>query len=947
MARTFLRTLLLSLGPLAAAATVPALEWEKRFGGSQDESIGAIANDPGGNIYVAGTTTSIDLPASGAFRQPGTSNLRRVGPAGAVELLRGPLAGNIRAMTIAQDTLYVASTAGVMFTRNNGTTWSILPTGAAPKFAISNIAVEPSNPAVIYLVAGGLWKTSDAGKNWAQVQALGEFQGGPAQVYSVTIDPRRPGTIYTTGSAGAFRSGDGGASWARLPDGISSIAFDPGSSGVVYTAGYPQLRISDDAGLTWKPLPRPGTFDPVKVIADPTHAGTIYVQSGNVYYRSADRGQNWTRLPAEVFNLTTTPDAPILYAVDQPYGASALLQSRDGGDTWTKVAENLFRFELANLIVFRGTVFLGSSTLPSAFVAKFGSGGDLLWSTYLPGSRISAITTGFDQSVYFAAFCMKPAALEASPCTNDYSSYVGKLSPDGQRLLYAHEYSTGVYISSIAVDAAGSAHITGSARGRIPTTAGSLWPDPGKIPSFFPNEFSGRIFATKFSQDGSALIYSTYLGDWATSSFFFPIGATPGSIVVERSGHAIIAGPSIWKLGPLGNTLDYSTKIGDRVSGGVLDSSDHLYAIGIGTGQKIYTSPGSHLPAATGPSTGFITGLITRLSPAGEFLESTLLGPASGGRIALGADDSVLVSSFQYGGATKSLIASTGSGFVVSLDASLSTLRFATPLEGIAEFQALPKPDGGIAVVRAEGNAAVFGDSPSGSDVVIRAYRWVDSAVRIDAILNAASAAPGPLAPGELVIIRGAGMGQAPRVRAGDVELRVVKASESELWVVVPDDVMSQVRAPLIIETDGKRSQQVDVGFTEAAPAIFTADGSGAGQALALNEDGTLNSAANPARRGSVLGLAVNGMGKHRLEGSSVVLRREISVIFDNTYAYGVDSNLFPAPGIPVPVVVVKIFVPQDFPFASSSGFPRAVPVWIRIVDGDYTQRGPTTVWVR
>lgn len=940
MTSAFVGALLLSLGQLAAAATVPSLEWEKRFGGSQDESIGAIANDPDGNIYVAGTTTSIDLPANGAFRQPVASNLRRVVATGAIEVLRGPLAGSIRAMTTTQDALYVASTAGVMFTRNNGTAWEILPTGAAPKQSITDIAVEPGSPAVVYLAAAGLWKTSDGGKNWTLLPGAGEFQGRPAPVHLVKIDPRRPATVFTIGLTGAFRSGDGGASWTRLPDKISSIAFDLERSGVVCAGGYEQLRISEDGGIGWRQLPGPGIFSPVGVIADPRRSGTIYVQSGDVYHRSADRGQNWTRLPIRSFSLTASAEAPILYAHDDPYGVSALLQSRDGGDTWTKVAEKLFRSEPARLIVFRGAVFVSNSAPQSIFMAKFAPRGDLVWSTYLPGTIAQAVTAGSDGSVYFAASCMQSTPLEASPCVNDYSSYIGKLSPDGQRLLYTREYSTGVFISSIAVGGAGSAHITGSARGRIPTTAGALWPDPGSIPPFFPNTFAGRIFAAKLSPDGGTLIYSTYLGDWAQASFAGPLAAAPGSIVVERDGHAIVAGPSIWKLGPFGTTLDYSTKIGDRVSAAVLDSSDHLYVLGSGTGEQLYTSPGSYLPAATGRSTGFVT----RLSPAGEFLESTLLGPASGGRIALGTDDSVLLSGLQYEGVTRSLIDAAGSRFVLSLDANLSKLRFAAPLEGITEIHAVPQPHGRVAVVRNEGG----GDSASGFDIVLRAYRWVDSGVRLDAVLNAASAAAGPMAPGELVIVRGAGFGPDSRVRAGSVELRVVKASESELWVVVPDDVELPAKAMLTIESGGERSQQVNVRFAEASPALFTADGFGTGQALAVNEDGTLNSAANPARRGSVLGLAVNGLGKHRMEGASVVPPRRLDVFFYNTYAYGVDANLFSTSGLPAPVVLVKVFVPSEFPFAGPS-FPQAIRVWINVDGAGTTPGGPggPTVWVR
>jgi uncharacterized protein (TIGR03437 family) len=47
----------------------------------------------------------------------------------------------------------------------------------------------------------------------------------------------------------------------------------------------------------------------------------------------------------------------------------------------------------------------------------------------------------------------------------------------------------------------------------------------------------------------------------------------------------------------------------------------------------------------------------------------------------------------------------------------------------------------------------------------------------------------------------------------------------------------------------------------QAEPGIFTADGSGSGQAAALNQDGSLNSGSNPAAQGSIVTLFATGLG--------------------------------------------------------------------------------------
>ena len=204
----------------------------------------------------------------------------------------------------------------------------------------------------------GLWRQSDkALLGQVTVAKTTSSEGGWFYGNLATPVALTPGTVYVIGLAGAFRSSDGGASWARLPDKISSIAFDVQRSGVVYAGGYQQLRISENSGVDWTPLPGPGLFQPEGVIVDPSRPGTIYVRSGDRYHRSSDRGQTWKLLSISTFNLTASADVPVLYAHAAPYGTNSLMQSRDGGDTWTSVARNLFRSEAAQLIEFRGAVF--------------------------------------------------------------------------------------------------------------------------------------------------------------------------------------------------------------------------------------------------------------------------------------------------------------------------------------------------------------------------------------------------------------------------------------------------------------------------------------------------------------------------------------------------------------------------------------------------------------
>jgi len=96
------------------------------------------------------------------------------------------------------------------------------------------LLIDPSNPAVMYAaaVAGGIWKTTNAGTSWAP---LNDFLANIA-VTSMAFDPSNSNTIYAgTGEgffnadgvrgAGIFKSNDAGAHWTRLAATISNANF--------------------------------------------------------------------------------------------------------------------------------------------------------------------------------------------------------------------------------------------------------------------------------------------------------------------------------------------------------------------------------------------------------------------------------------------------------------------------------------------------------------------------------------------------------------------------------------------------------------------------------------------------------------------------------------------------------------------------------------------------
>jgi uncharacterized protein (TIGR03437 family) len=147
-------------------------------------------------------------------------------------------------------------------------------------------------------------------------------------------------------------------------------------------------------------------------------------------------------------------------------------------------------------------------------------------------------------------------------------------------------------------------------------------------------------------------------------------------------------------------------------------------------------------------------------------------------------------------------------------------------------------------------------------------------------VVNAASYVGGGVAPGEIVTIFGHAIGPAEltRLRLGDdgrlattlAETRIlfddiaaplVYVSATQSSAIVPYAVAEKSTVTVEIENRGVRSVPLTLPVQKSRPGVFTIDGSGSGQGAILNEDASLNSAANPAERASIIALYLTGEG--------------------------------------------------------------------------------------
>ena len=160
------------------------------------------------------------------------------------------------------------------------------------------------------------------------------------------------------------------------------------------------------------------------------------------------------------------------------------------------------------------------------------------------------------------------------------------------------------------------------------------------------------------------------------------------------------------------------------------------------------------------------------------------------------------------------------------------------------------------------------------------------SGITVKSVLNAASLQPGPLSPGEIVSIFGTGLGTTagagPTVSAagavgtsiGDtrvlfegVPAPLLYARADQINAIVPYGIYGRFASSLQVEVAGNRSETLQLRVDPAAPAVFTANGTGSGQGAIVNQDGTINSPIYPAPRGSVIAIFGTGEGQTRPAG--------------------------------------------------------------------------------
>ena len=165
------------------------------------------------------------------------------------------------------------------------------------------------------------------------------------------------------------------------------------------------------------------------------------------------------------------------------------------------------------------------------------------------------------------------------------------------------------------------------------------------------------------------------------------------------------------------------------------------------------------------------------------------------------------------------------------------------------------------------------------------------------AIVNAASFKSGAVAPGEMFTIFGSQFGPpqlaplalsgsgrvstsigATRVYFDDVPAPLIYAAAGQVAGIVPYSVAGNATTNVRVEYNGVSSAAVSVPVAAASPAVFTLNstgtgsGNGSGPGAIRNQDGSINTASNPAAIGSVIQIFGTGEGQTNPPGSDGLL---------------------------------------------------------------------------
>jgi photosystem II stability/assembly factor-like uncharacterized protein len=257
---------------------------------------------------------------------------------------------------------------------------------ASPKEVqiVTALAISPHNPDVILAGTqpGALYRSEDAGQSWESLDvpikhfvSRGFFEDPKSiaskaradrpdaqhwtRVTQIVFDSQDPLLVWAGVEIdGAWRSRDGGVTWAPCSNGLKShdvhgFAVVGNSARTVFATTNEGLHTSRDDGESWNFQPIDSAWQYTRSVqSHSSNHDVMFLTNGNGapgttgrLFRSRDRGTTWTNahLPDSVesslYFLATHPSNPNLIFAAASLGQ--LYRSDDGGESWNPLKQRL------------------------------------------------------------------------------------------------------------------------------------------------------------------------------------------------------------------------------------------------------------------------------------------------------------------------------------------------------------------------------------------------------------------------------------------------------------------------------------------------------------------------------------------------------------------------------------------------------------------------------
>ncbi len=561
-------------------------------------------------------------------------------------------------------------------------------------------------------------------------------------------------------------------------------------------------------------------------------------------------------------------------------GQTLLYSTYIGGENFSGDATALALDADQNIYVF-GRAFNSFFTLKNAFLTtwindgqgflmKFDSSGrNIIYSTFTPGYGSLAVDQA--QDVYLSGYTLSPDAFPLvnpfPPPLNNGGGYLMKLSPSGKTVIFSTLF---VDPASVTLDSSGALYLTGITTSSNFPVMNAYQPKPGG---------GDDVFLMKLIDDSSA-VTTTFETSPSLLSFQYVQGGPA---------------PALQTLAVTGQQQYFLTT-----------NAPWLTAVPVGS-----PTPPNNIQTTVNPATlapGTYTAAITihpqSTSPATTVnVTLTVFGPPA----VISSVDPALVSI----GADDTVITIHGSGFVPGALVYLSSVKWtATPITVVdAQTITFKMPKENFSGLISYPITVLNPQSVQSNSVAVSVGNPAPT-FTVAGVVNAASYAPAPVSVGEIVVIFGQNFGSldSTSVLFDNNPSKIIYLTPTQLAATVPPTAGNGQTTALQIQTSHDVfSAPVSLPIAPAAPGFFTSDASGKGQVAAINQDNTVNSAANPAPARSVV--ALYGTGGGALTNDTLPrISLPVSATIGGVNAQVLYAGI--APGEPDGVIQINVQVP-------------------------------------